>query len=489
MTLQPFGIETFAGLDLVRDPEEIGFGGAVDLLNVTFPPGRVRSRDGYTTLTTSSPSGVVQSLGAFYTASGGARHLVYRDGTNAVAIDDTGTQLASNAELNATGDYIRFGTGTTESLYLLRGVSSALKWDGAVFSATAGTFPSSYYGTVQKADNRLVVGNLDNHRSRVQFSEEREPETWPVNNWIDLHPNDGEKIGAVVAWREMVFAFKGSKYFVFYGNSKDSTGNPVFNYRPVEGVGLGNLGSSGPAMSMAAVGKDGVYFASDTGVYVTTGGPAQKISEPLDPIFQGAPGPLTTLLGVNHAIGASVTPRSICMVNESLFVSVALGVNTTPSHLLVRDRYGNWSVYNIPVAAMVAFEKTAGVPELVFSRPTGSKHLMRHHPAASTDNGVTITSKYRSGLSDLGSPAAEKTVRETELVGTGSVSFGWGREFEDEVSSQSVSLGSSRPSRGLHRYAKAGELLGYQVDSSSSWVLHRVVPMLREVRGAGERTS
>lgn len=488
MTLQPVHIEEFHGLNLVVDPEELGFTGAVDLLNVTFPPGRVRSRDGYATLTGSTPSGVVQSLGAFYTA-GGARHIVYRDGTSAVAINDVGTQLAANAETNAIGDYIRFGTGTTESLYLLRGVSSALKWDGAVFSATAATFPSSFYGTVQKTDNRLVVGNLDNKRSRVQFSDAGDPETWPVNNWVDLHPNDGEKIGAVVAWREMVFAFKGSKFFVFYGNSTDPTGNPVFNYRPVEGVGLGNLGSSSPRMSMAVAGRDGVYFASDTGVYVTTGGPAQKVSEPLDPLFQGSPGVLTGLLGINHAISASITPSSIGIVNETLYVSVALGSGSTPSHVLVRDRYGNWSVFNIPVAAMVAFEKTAGVPELVFSLSTGSRHLMRHHPAASTDNGVAITSKYRSGLSDLGSPAAEKTVRETELVGTGSVSFGWGREFEDEVSSQSVSLGSSRPSRGLHRYAKAGELLGYQVDASNAWSLNRVVPMIREVRGVGERTS
>jgi hypothetical protein len=60
---------------------------------------------------------------------------------------------------------------------------------------------------------------------------------------VDLTPNDGE---VITEWRvgaATLFVFKQTKFFVFYGNSTDGSGNPVFNYRSVD-LGVGAVAAS-----------------------------------------------------------------------------------------------------------------------------------------------------------------------------------------------------------------------------------------------------
>ena len=61
--LHPYPLEDFSGLNLVDDPEEVGFTGAVDLLNIELDQrGRVRSRDGFLKTTASAGSTRYDSL-------------------------------------------------------------------------------------------------------------------------------------------------------------------------------------------------------------------------------------------------------------------------------------------------------------------------------------------------------------------------------------------------------------------------------------------
>jgi hypothetical protein len=123
----------------------------------------------------------------------------------------------------------------------------------------------------------------DSRRQPVdgRFSDEGAPNTWGANNYVDLTPGDGEQIMGLAVWREALFVFKESRFFVFYGTSSDSTGNPDFLFNSIEAT-------VGPSSSKAiAVGRDGVYFLNQRGIYRTTGNTPELVSELLDPFFYG----------------------------------------------------------------------------------------------------------------------------------------------------------------------------------------------------------
>jgi hypothetical protein len=56
-------VNGFGGLNVVSDPQEVGWSGATDLLNVDLSqPGRVRARDGYAVFSTSATTGAIKYL-------------------------------------------------------------------------------------------------------------------------------------------------------------------------------------------------------------------------------------------------------------------------------------------------------------------------------------------------------------------------------------------------------------------------------------------
>jgi hypothetical protein len=76
-----------------------------------------------------------------------------------------------------------------------------------------------------------------------------------------LGPQDGEKIQAAIVWKEFLFIFKETKFYVFSEEGQDSSGNPIFNRRAVRaGVGLAS-----PRAVCAH--HTGLYFMDRTGIY------------------------------------------------------------------------------------------------------------------------------------------------------------------------------------------------------------------------------
>jgi hypothetical protein len=185
--------------------------------------------------------------------------------------DVAGIQGSPSAAMSSTVTSVaEFGTGTTSYLYLAQGYGASVfrATLAPTFSTPAG-MPNAQFLAVQPSDNRLVAAYTSaDPASRVKFSDPGDAETWGANNYVDLTPNDGEVITGMVAWRDQLFVFKQNQFFVFYGNSTDGSGNPVFNYRTVDtGVGAVN-----GRFSTCVAAPDGVYFMSARGVYRTTGG-------------------------------------------------------------------------------------------------------------------------------------------------------------------------------------------------------------------------
>lgn len=493
MTLTPYPLEGFGGINLSVDPVELGFNGAIDALNIDLDRlGRVRSRDGYDEfIATKSPT----TMTPFYKTDGTRQLLIGIGGTTGVEVYNTAGTLVTSHGFTAASKapgFARAGTPGSEKVYISNGEDDLVSWDGTAFATIAPAVLAGRYLAVHPADGRLasaVIVNPLAFPSRVHFSNQPTTsapsavETFGADDYVELAAGDGEVIKGMVAWQNDLYVFKGSKFFVFYGQSEgradDGSVITNFNYRTVD-TGIG-------AVSDTAIcaGRDGVYFLDKTGLYRTTGGPPTLLSFPVDPIFSGR---RPAAYGGGVADPARLDNfASVFFFDDRVYVAFTGTGASTNNYTLVYDpRLDSWTLYDLKARMFSSFAITGtDSPELLFRHSSGG--IMRYGPAYTTDDGVAIPTRYQTGFSDFGSPVREKTIRETEVVGTGTVSVDWTNRFDSVASGQNVTLGSSVPERKLQRRAEVGELLSLYLSGSSPYVVHRIVPMLREAGKVGVR--
>lgn len=478
MPLQGLEIQAFGGLNLRDDPQDVGFGGAIDLMNVDLSnPGLVRQRTGFVdaTLTAgaTSPTDLVEGSSAneFFglVNSGATMQRIRTSGgtttrTNSGTLVDGITNLASVAT-PAAGTVIYGGSGT--------GAGTIVKWNGAAFAYPAVGYAGRVVG-VTPWDNRLVLGNTGtNQGTRVRFSDAGTPETFGANNYVDLAPGRGDQIRAMCTWNNQLFVFTTYKFFVFYGTSTDSTGQPIFNYRVVDsGVGAQS--------SRVGAAPDGVYFVAASGIYRTTGGPPQKLASELDPLFERSPLPS---YGPFPYVAAAGSPVAVVPDGDRLYIAMQLAGGTTVT--LVRYPSGQWSVWDLPATSMV---KTSGayVPAGVYFANQTSVQICMLSSTATTDSGAAISSRYRTGFGEL-VQGRQSTMRELVLEGSGSVGVSVADDMAASVPTATTVAISSTTARGRFRKAVRGRTFSISLASVSggAWTVNRMTPLVRGPRYPG----
>jgi hypothetical protein len=484
MPYSPVAVPGFGGLILYPDPQEVGTQNAVDLLNVDLDlRGRVRSRDGFAAFTASAAASRLNDLTPFYKANSTTRQLLtssnagsfYRAYSTAGAIV-ADQSLGVSEIFNA--DFTRFGGPSAEVSYATSSAGSpttnsqandVYKWDGAAWTAAtgvrlggAGNYPMML--DVVAAENRLVGAFVNSASSRVGFSGAGTPETWGANDYVDLTPGDGERITAIVSWRELVVVFKKTKYFVFTGSSVDGTGNPVFNYRPV------NTGVGAIARLCATATPNGVYFLSARGIYRTTGADPVLVSRDIDPIFRGSSSSLYLGGVVNHA---AIEQCRLAWHDERLFFSYPSGSATVNDRTLVFDPETNqWLLWDLAPNSMTSF-RVGDAAELVFTYASGSNHIGRHSSAYTTDDGTAITSRYQSGFYELGQPGQDTYTRYTRLWGSGAPTLSVFTDYgTTDAVAAAVTLGTSPTvAEGYHQKAYKGRLFSHKLSGTTPWLV------------------
>ena len=423
------GLNLRDGVDVVQEDQ------ALDAMNVLFSTrGTVEQRSGYAKLTSEEGTNRYDSLSPFYKADG-TKQLLAGAGNRLEALSTAGAVVASSTAPTAAPHYFqRFGGPTAEHVYISNGTDAVRRWTGAAFETPVytGTTPTGRFVGLSATDNRLVVARFSgatagNNPSTVRFADELNPLAFGATNYVDLTPGDGEEITGVATWRDLVFVFKQSKFFVFYGNSLDDDGDPVFNYRPVDArVGL-------VAPRAIAVAEQGVYFLDRTGIYFTNGGQPSRVSDIVEPIFRGGVSVYYTGGELNDAAIAQTT---MTYHDERLWLSFPGGASATNNRQLIFDPHEKWwSLADLPAGPMVNF-RPGFVEELVFGYAAGTKHLGRYVEGTFTADdmaiggtgGVAIGSRWRSGWFNYGT-AAVKTIRELKIAGTGIVTVGMSRDY------------------------------------------------------------
>ncbi len=425
-TLDDFG----GGLNLKDKADAIAPNEAVEATDVVFTEtGAVQSRPGYEIFTSSTLTNPVDSLHPFYTTSG-TKQLLAGCGTRLEALNTSGGVVASLTGLTATGgtsgpwywDFCRVGTASAEYAYAGNGENVLKRWDGSSWSSIANT-PQGGALCVTPSSNRLVVARFKgtaggptggagtSNPSRVYFSDPGAPETWTSTNYIDLDPGDGEVIQAAITWREYVFVFKETKFYVFTGESTDADGNPVFNYRKID-TGVGACAPRGVAAD-----ENGVYFIHLTGVYVTTGEAPVKISEKIDTVFTGTsppyydPGYLVTSTAYRCGLGVWQGK-----------VLVGMPVNGSGTRNFVYDTRDQWwTIWALGGRAHFSTFRISDIEELVFGNGANVGEVLSMDGSLTTDLGTTIVGgTWRSGFMDLGNPDV-KRLRQIKVWGSGAL--------------------------------------------------------------------
>lgn len=419
MALTPVEFPRFAGLDLNNDAQELS-ATAIDALNADLSRlGRVRGRDGYAKFTSSAAAQRYINLCGFdptdfnLPATFGPK-CVYaaRVSGSAVFVDQittagVATQIftASPATMDncyalfSTGDGVLFG-GKNQQMQIFSGPTPTV-------TAIVSAYRAQYFA-YQTPDARIVAAaNLT-----VAFSNPRDATTWGVNNNVIL-PFESEYISGAVSWGNLVFVFKRSSFYVFYGNSTDGNGNPIFNFRGVRN-GIGCAADRG-----STVGTDGVYFIHNTGIYRATGPfPATEISGPVRNIFTGDLPPYFQGLALNQA---QISKAVVQWINNKLFVSYPSGSATVNDKTLVFDN-GQWSLWDLPIGAAGTL-RVSSQYDLLFAYASGTNDIGRYAttPGYTDDAGTTINWRYRLPFWNPGKPGTEADLYELLLDGSGTV--------------------------------------------------------------------
>lgn len=490
--LQPVVLDDFQGLDFRVD--RVG-NGVVLAHNVMLDNGRLFRRWGASSVfTVAAIANYLSSLHYGVGVNGG--FLLTGNPNDLRAFDLNGVLIATEA----TAQYHRFAdvaTATTTLTYIVNGINAPRTFNGLAFATPAytGVTPTGAATIgVTPWDNRVMYGGTAANPSRVYFSDPGIPTTVGTDNFVDLTPGDGDGIREIVVWRDLVFVFKSTKYFVFYGTSTDSTGGPVFNYRAVNStVGTGQRqATAGGTYVTARAHNSGVYFTSyDRGVYRTTGGQAELVSDPIRYMIQEG----------NRVSGAAVCasrfiPGAVGVDNRYVYVT-----STDASTLVLDTLSGRWTTSSIAGSGVAGFVSSVAVDEsnnVYFTRSSNAVASWCSDPVSpSTDtdfSGTAIAAYYRTGWMDMGPGAVEKELRDTVLHGFGTVNAGWLRDYGATPSSTSLALGTysaNLPGRKHTRRAERGALYALNLTNTAGafFDVSRVEAFVREVRPAGSRTT
>lgn len=417
MSYQQILVPRLGALRLDADPSDLGFDGAASVSNVEFDPnGTVRTRPGFD----KTDAG---------TLSGNPTWLVpYRHGSQFVLVggNATGTSLRGYNSSFASIDTATtlFATTAIPSHAIEHGIAGVpdvswvfVTWPGATngigmwngigtWTGVATTYAVGKFLAVTPWDDRLVMlrsseaAGTTQEDSLVRFSDPSAALNFTADNWVEVSPTDGQKLRMGVPWRDLLFVFKETKFFVFYGTSTDSTGGALFNYRTVDtGVGCGYDYA-------AAAAQDGVYFVHADGIYRTTGGPPELVSAPLQPFFDARTN------GIFTPTGPLTSPR-IHAGDDRLYVwqQGATGMFVMD----FRTRVWTYWVLSVAPYALLPLDDPR---EFLFADSTGQ--LYHSESSFSDDDGTAIASHWQSGFTSLakGLPA---TVRRYEVTGSGTV--------------------------------------------------------------------
>jgi len=508
-------VDRHGGLRLDLPLAEVDIGEAVDLLDVDWHQGVLGSREGAKAFT---PGAGASHYDRMFGPTTGGREtaiLIGRRGKTLVAFSASDGKEIAGKSIAVSEDllsFTRFGIPSggffIPVTYIADG-ASIKKFAGNVpaaceFSSPTATvdgvagkaMPKGWYLANWKGQgNRLVVagtapeaeeggpGGALSSPSHVWFSEPGQPESFSSTSYVALGPGEDEDITGCCVWNNQVFVFKETCLFVFWGVSADGEGNPIFNFKEVD-LGTRMLSHRGIANSKkvqrVAAGREGVYFVTNDGVFVTTGGEPTCLSSALRPL-----GESRALNGPAEETLPAETARwryawQIEFLGDSLYVLM-------PGRLLKLDletmRWMVWSAAANNITPWV--EQVAlfdNVPRMYLSAAEGEEKIYLYTPDKDEDPTVEMDPRWQSGAYDL-ADVDEKTLTNTKVWGSGEVEVKVAEDFGPLGDGTTFKLGEGAAiAQQQKQKGQTATLFSHRLSGAAPWSVQRLSRYLRETR-------
>jgi hypothetical protein len=407
MTLTAIDVERFGGLNLAVDPHDLGWAGAVDLLNVDFDTaGRVRARNGAALVSASPQTNGIKYLVPLMT---GTRDFA------AVGVGEVNRYSTGGAK-TAGGTWAagsvtqpaKIGTPTTAELVYIASTGTVVntgqtlrKYDGTTLATSSG---KPQYVAEFPGQNRLAQAGYyaaadspsgaNGSASTIFFSDAGAPDTYTATSFVTVDPGDGESFVGLVPWQNELFLFKGAKMYVFYGVGTLSDGTAEFLYRRVTLPDPIPYTLAPTASKLVAAGPDGVYLLGSAGLWRTTGGAPVRVATPVDAIFNGT-------------AASTVVPDfnivKLGWAGDRMYMQYGLvGGGGGSTRVLVWDRLRDaWTIWAFPndmtALPVIAGAGTVGSTLFYAADDSTVGNIYKLAAGQATDNGTTITWRYQSG--------------------------------------------------------------------------------------------
>lgn len=497
---RPIPFTNYGGLILNKPLDDVGSDNAIDCLDVDWDASlsTLRSRQGAAAY---SAADAASSYDVLFGHS--LVRLISRRGATLLAINEAGGEVAGKTI--ATNEkhvaFAKLGTPSASYTYIADAENTLKRYDGSDFTsptakvaeAAGVAMPKGKFLAVwPDGGNRLVVAGTTagggpagaiSSGSHVWFSMPGNGEEYEPTAFVQLNPGDGEEIVGCVAFGGMIFVFKETRCFIFYGVSADANGQPVFNFRSVE-LGTRMRPPGAKHTENVIAGNDSVYFVADAGVFATTGAEPSLLSDDLEPLShsQVLVGPIGTTLGGRRWVNAA----GIAYQGECLFVGLEEG--GVVDRLMKFDlRKQAWTIYGAALNSFVAWNEQTNTRSRLFFSGTGAgnRRIYFYTPATDLDASAwNLEPRWQSGLYEL-EDADEKTFVGTKMWGSGEVVLKVAEDYGalDEGITYELgvapAIGQDQKQRG-----QTATLFSHQFSGDAPWSVQRLDRYLQSSRVA-----
>lgn len=300
----------------------------------------------------------------------------YTKVTSTVTITAGASNLVQVTDLN---DKLIFCNESDKPFYL-DSVNNAVALHTSVF--TAGKTCSTY-------GSYLIVGNTTesstNFSSRVRWSDINTPDSFPALNFIDVEPDDGDRIVSLITFDDSIYIFKKRSIYRMVITGLD--GPDAFVIRPV----VRNIGAWAKN-SVRVVPNVGIAFLAQNTLYVLNDNGLEPIGDSIQRTFD-----TVNRSQWGNAV-AAVYPKKY-----QYWISVATASATTNGLVLVYDYIQkSWTTYSgLNANAMAQAEDSNGNNVLLTGDYLGNQYKQDTTNTTDNVNGMTTDIVFSYTTPDL----------------------------------------------------------------------------------------